>query len=233
MSLSSGQLQNLVVDFFFPRRCIGCGKVGNFLCVGCLQRLPRILPPFCLKCGKPESSGGFCSTCWGWQAEIDGIRSPFRFEGVVRQAIHQLKYQNLRALAAPLAGLLWEYLNAEPIPAEVLVPVPLHQRRQRERGYNQSALLARALGKVSGWPVVEDCLARHKTASPQARTATAAERHCNVADAFSCRDGRLEQNRVLLIDDVATSGATVEACAGALKASGASSVWALVLAREL
>lgn len=151
----------------------------------------------------------------------------------MRQAIHQLKYRNLRALAQPLAGLLRDYLVTNPVPGEVLVPVPLHQKRLRERGYNQSSLLARELGKLINLPVVDDCLIRQRQAPPQARAATVAERRSNVADAFSCRDRRLPDKQVLLIDDVSTSGATLDACATALKATGATSVWGLVLAREI
>jgi len=168
-----------------------------------------------------------------WRAEIDGIRSPFRFDGVMRQAIHQLKYKNLRALAVTLAGFLHDYLVTNPMPGEVLVPAPLHQKRLRERGYNQSRLLAQELGKLINLPVVDDCLVRQKHTPPQTRASTVDERRGNVADAFACRDRRLQDKRVLLIDDVSTSGATLDACAAALKAAGASSVWGLVLAREI
>jgi len=151
----------------------------------------------------------------------------------MRQAIHQLKYRNLRALAEPLAKLLNDYLTTNPIPGEVLVPVPLHQKRLRERGYNQSSLLAKELGKLTNLPVVDDCLIRQRHAPPQARSATVEERRSNVAGAFVCRDHRLQDKQVLLIDDVSTSGATLDAGAAALKATGATSVWGLVLAREI
>ena len=113
------------------------------------------------------------------------------------------------------------------------MPVPLHKKRLRERGYNQSSLLARELGKLSSLPVVEDCLVRQKHTIPQARTSTIDERKSNIAGAFICRDQRLRDKQVLLVDDVATSGATIDACAAALRAAGATSVWGLVLAREI
>ncbi len=191
------------------------------------------MPPLCPRCGRPQQNAVICPVCIGWQAEIDGIRAPFKFDGAIRQAIHELKYRNLRALAVLLTQLLNDYLTTSPVPGEVLVPVPLHRKRLRERGYNQSRLLAQELAKLTGLPLVDDCLVRERHTPPQARTPNVDERRNNVADAFSCRDRRLEAKPVLLIDDVATSGATLDACARALKESGASSVWGLVLAKEI
>ena len=163
---------------------------------------------------------------------IDGIRSPFRFDGVIRQAVYEFKYHSLKAISVRLAELLFAYLDANPIPSEVLVSVPLHPRRLRQRGYNQSSLIARELGKISALSVVEDCLFRNKNSPPQTRTVTAEDRRRNVVNAFTCHDQSLRGKKVLLIDDVCTSGATLEACAIALKAAGAKSVWGLTLARE-
>ncbi len=227
------KLKGIALDILFPQWCVGCGREGDFLCPSCRRTLPQIMPPLCPRCGQSQPSGILCPGCVSWQAHIDGIRSPFRFDGVIRQAIHQLKYRNLRALAIPLAGLLQDYLAANPIPGEGLVPVPLHPKRLRERGYNQSSLLAQELGKLTNLPTVDDCLVRQRHTPPQARTSKVDERRNNVAHAFTCRDQRLQNKPVLLIDDVATSGATVDACAAALKTTGATSVWALVLAREI
>ena len=233
MPFQVAKLKGMVLDFLFPQWCVGCGREGAFICSSCRRSLPRVMFPLYSRFGKPQSSGMLCPACVGGQAEIDGIRSPFRFDGVMRQAIHQLKYKSLRALAGTLAELLSEYLATDPIPGEVLVPVPLHTKRLRERGYNQSTLLARETGKLTGLPVVDDCLIRERHALPQARTSNVGERRANVAGAFTCCDCRLQGKQVLLIDDVSTSGATLDACAVALKAAGAASVWGLVLAGEI
>ncbi|MBI2860008.1 MAG: ComF family protein [Chloroflexi bacterium] len=222
----------MLLDFFFPEWCVGCGRGGGFLCNRCQQHLPRIASPVCIRCGRPQPGGTACIDCMEDHVAIDGIRSPLKFEGSVRQAIHHLKYRNLRALAAPLAGLLHEYLLTQAVPADVLAPVPLHPKRLRERGYNQSELLARELGKLTGLPVVSDCLVRRRQTLPQARTPAREQRLANVADAFACRRD-VKGLRVLLIDDVCTSGATFSACAAPLKASGAISVWGLAAAREI
>ncbi|MFC2040750.1 ComF family protein [Chloroflexota bacterium] len=227
------KFRGVVLNLLFPQRCIGCGKEGDFICYSCQTSLPRIMPPLCPRCGRPQPSGILCSNCVSWRAEIDGIRSPFRFEGVMRQAIHQLKYRNLRALAPTLAQLLNDYLITNPMPGDVLVPVPLHRKRLRERGCNQSSLLATELSKLNNLAVVGGCLVRQRHASPQARASNVDERQRNVAGAFACCDYRLRGKRVILIDDVSTSGVTLDACASALKAAGATSVWGLVLAREI
>ncbi len=113
------------------------------------------------------------------------------------------------------------------------MPVPIYRKRLRERGYNPSSLLAQKLSKLTSLPMVDNSLTRQRHALPQTQTKTVAERRNNVAGAFTCRDQRLTGRQVLLIDDVATSGATLDACAVALKAAGASSVWGLTLAREI
>jgi len=111
--------------------------------------------------------------------------------------------------------------------------VPLHPKRLRERGYNQSALLAEELGKMIRMPVVKDILIRVKHILPQVQTHSAEERRTNVAQAFQCRSALVKDSQVILVDDVATSGATLDACAAALKLAGVTSVWGLVLAREI
>ena len=164
---------------------------------------------------------------------MDAIRSPFKFEGVVRKAIHQLKYQNLRGLAPLLAKLLQDYLTGSPVSGEVLVPVPLHPKRLRERGYNQSTLLAKELGRLINMPVIDDSLVRNRNTPSQTKTENMRQRRDNVAGAFACRAQRLQGKKVVLIDDVTTSGATLEACARALKRAGSASVWGLTLAMEV
>jgi ComF family protein len=126
-----------------------------------------------------------------------------------------------------------EYLEAESVVADVLVPVPLHTRRLRERGYNQSALLADEVGKRNGLPVVTDSLVRLRHTKAQVKTTSAEERQSNLAGAFGCRDANLAGKRVLLVDDVCTTGATLNSCAIALRDAGASSIWGLALAREV
>lgn len=215
----------------FPERCAGCDQVGSLFCAVCQQKVKFVLPPLCPLCGYPSSHNHLCHRCQQSPLAIDGIRSVAFFEGPLRRAMHALKYRGLRAVAAPLGGLMSAYWQREPLPADVIVPVPLHRRRLRERGYNQAALLAQALGTEIGLPVREDWLVRNRATHPQVEL-DAAERKENVAGAFQCQNsGAVAGRRVLLIDDVCTTGATLEACSLVLRQAGVQSVWAFTLGR--
>jgi len=217
--LNLASLKEAALNLLFPRWCLGCGREGDYICLSCLERLPRLTAT--------------CLTHLDQPLSIDGIYAPFRFEGTIRHAIHELKYRHLRALSGTLAALMYEYLAENGLPGEVLVPVPLHGRRLRQRGYNQSALLAAGLSRLCGLPLEGGCLVRRRMAPAQAESASLNERKANVAGAFGCRNRRLEGKKVLLIDDVATSGATLNACATALKEAGAAAVRGLTLPRDI
>ncbi|MBN1161442.1 MAG: ComF family protein, partial [Dehalococcoidales bacterium] len=213
--------------------CIGCGREGQYICNSCLEKLPLISPPICAKCGRPLTYENTCPGCIEEPVLIDGIRAPFFFQGVIRKAVHELKYRNLKAIATLLADLLHDYLLENPVPGNVLVPVPIHGQRLRERGYNQSSLVTRELGRKSGMPVIEDCLVRRINTPPQVRTISAGERRDNIAGAFACSNDKLKGKQVILVDDVSTSGATLNTCAEVLKEAGATSVWGLTIALEI
>lgn len=226
-------IQRVALDLLFPPYCIGCGREGSYICGRCGRELPFIYPPVCSICGRPLTEDGRCPGCIGPETALDGIRAPFTFSGLVRRAIHDIKYHNLRSLAPALASFLSDYLSDNPLPGDVFIPVPIHPKRLRERGYNQSLLIARELGRKQSLPVIEKCLVRRTYHAPQARLESAAERLRNISGAFTCINDDVKGKRVILIDDVSTSGATLNACAAALKTAGAASVWGLVLALEL
>jgi ComF family protein len=226
-------LKKTALDLLFPLRCIECGKEGSLICPGCRQQLSWIQKPVCRSCGAFKPLDTPCTSCPVFQPVIDGVRAPFRFEATIRSAVHRLKYRNLRAMAAPLAAFMADYLSDNPLPHDIIIPVPLHSKKLRERGYNQSELLAKQLGRLTTVPVVKDCLIRHRHTPAQAMTKSIEERHRNLTGAFTCKNDSVRGRKILLIDDVATSCATLDACAAALKSAGAVSVWGLTLARDI
>ncbi|MBI4497089.1 MAG: ComF family protein [Chloroflexi bacterium] len=223
----------MLVDFVFPLRCVGCGAWDTLLCDRCRAGLPAIIPPCCPRCGvsQPDGPVGVCATCLRTPLNfLDGVWSGYRFEGVIREAVHDLKYQGISALAEPLGTLLGGHVRERFPEATVLVPVPLHPSRLRERGYNQAALLARAVGQVAGLPVWAEALRRVRP-TPSQTTLNALGRRQNVRGAFTCAAPAIAGQRVVLVDDVTTTVATLDACAAALKAAGVRSVWGCALAR--
>ncbi|MFN8522398.1 MAG: phosphoribosyltransferase family protein [Chloroflexota bacterium] len=147
--------------------------------------------------------------------------------------VHDLKYRERTQIAELFASLVGQMLDRRRVQVDALVPVPLSPRRASERGFNQAALVATALGTANGVAVIPAALIRTRETPPQVGR-TAADRQKNVAGAFSCPEPiRVAGKRLLLIDDVATTGATVTACAEALKAAGAARVYAAVVAREM
>ena len=210
--------------------CAGCRRPGGILCETCIPGLAKLTPPYCRICASPHGQSP-CRWCAENAPAVDGVRAPFLMEGAVQQAIFSLKYRGIRAAAPDLARLLAGYMAERRTPGDVIVAVPLHWRRLRARGYNQSELLARELSKVTGLPLGKGMLTRVKDAPPQVEAATRAKRRTNVEGSYEVA-GDVAGRRVLLIDDVVTTGATMSSCAAALKGAGAASVWGLALARE-
>jgi ComF family protein len=229
-------LGRVALDLLFPPRCALCGRHGVALCGECACALPRANPPRCPRCWSPQRPGLVCRRCdesAGGGLALEGLRSPYVFQEGARELVHALKYSYYSTLASPMGELMARYLLDISLPADVLVPVPLHPRRQRVRGYNQSFLLAREVSRRLDLPLAAEALVRRRDTPPQAKAVEADARRRNVAGAFDCRPGAVAGRHLLLVDDVTTTGATLDACARVLLAQGgASSVWALTFARE-
>jgi len=223
MRLPFSSLRTRVLDLVFPPVCGVCGADGSFLCPACRRRLPEAAPPRCRRCWSPSTLGQ-CGDCA--HSPLDGARAPYVFDGAARTLVHQLKFQALHALADPMGELLAVALLEYAVPVDVVVPVPLHGRRRRRRGFNQSELLARAVAGRCGLEIDARVLRRDRNTPPQLQVDDRARREANVRDAFRCSDA-IAGSRVLLVDDVLTTGATARECARTLKAAGAASVWVL------
>lgn len=222
-----------LLDLLFPPSCISCKAAGSWLCQKCLDQIALITPPVCERCGTPMTPNtSVCRQCKNNPLQsINGIRSAAQFEdNPIRPAVHFLKYRNHKAVASILATLLAEAYRRYQLAVDVLIPVPLHAARFRERGYNQSELLAGAMGQLLHKPVNTSALYRTRATKSQ-MTLGIQERHQNVTEAFACNSTNLSGQKVLLIDDVCTTGSTLDACADALKKSGVVAVWGLTLAK--
>ncbi len=219
-------------DILFPPRCAGCGRVGTILCDTCQAQFEPIVAPYCARCGQPIEEGTLCTMCQSGRFRyLDVARSAAVFQSPLKEVIHDFKYRGNTRLAVPLAAYMSRRLRVEALHVDAFIPVPLHERRFRERGYNQAALLARHLGHVATIPVWEDVLVRVRHTPPQV-TLGFRDRVKNMEGAFAVVDPAHVHGRTfLLIDDVMTSGSTLEACAHALKDAGAKRVLGYTLAR--
>ena len=224
------QIWEQFTNLLFPPRCGGCGTAGRLWCETCRATIMPVEPPWCEKCGEPNTPARLCSKCRAQPLQIEQIRSVALFVGPLRQGIHRFKYEKLSSLADPFGAMLTDYWRANQLTADWLIPVPLHPSRERDRGYNQSNLLAQRLAAQVGVPVISKGLRRTRVTAVQMEL-NAAQRKENVSGAFACDDQRVRGARVIVIDDVCTTGATLEACAVAVLKTGAASVMGLTLAR--
>ncbi len=227
-----------VLAVVFPSGCPACGRLlsrpgAGPLCEGCWATLPRHKAVLC-RCGLPLlPAHAQCGRCTGGPQAFAAGASLGPYEGALRLVLHALKYSGRRRAATRLAALLLEDEAVRQLvgTSDLLVPVPLHPRRLRERGFNQSALLAQALARPLGRPCRADALVRRRDTAPQAGL-SAAERRRNVRQAFAVRRTAAVAGRIVtLVDDVITTGATAQACARALSGSGAAEVRLLTIAR--
>lgn len=206
-----------LLDLIMPPHCALCGELGSWLCTACSNAILALNQAY--RDALPTPSG------------LDALDAVAPHRGPARGVVHQLKYGGMRVLAAPMAELMATYCPGVLANADLLVPVPLHPRRVRRRGYNQAVLLAEALAAHTGLAVRPALLERTRDTRSQVGLSRA-ERRANVGGAFAPLEP-LDGQRVLLVDDVCTTGATLSACAVALRAAGARRVAALTFARAV
>lgn len=219
------------LDWVYPPVCAVCGMPGYPLCSNCKNKIQYILGKICPICGASIIyNSAICDDCKRRMPAFDAARSLALYGGVIRECIHSLKYENNRALGKFSAELLLPVIYREDWSIDVVVPVPLSKERLKERGYNQAAAIAHPLALFLELPFQPSCLEQVRDTRSQVGLSADA-RHLNVIDAFKAIPELVFQKNILLIDDVMTTGATLESCASALKKAGCSKVFSVTIAR--
>ena len=235
-----GRLPRRALDALLPPQCLGCGALVDepgALCAECWDSVVFLGPPECAACGLPFEyslgEGALCGACSRHRPVFERARAAIAYDDASRRLILAFKHGDRTDAAPAFARWLVRAGGALVGDAECIVPVPLHWSRLFARRYNQAALLAQHLGRLAGVPVVPDTLVRRRRTPAQVRMGWAARRR-NLAGACTVRPrgrARLEGRRVLLVDDVLTTGATATACARTLLRAGAGAIDVLTLAR--
>jgi len=226
-----------ILDFVFPKFCLGCGFLGSYLCPSCQKQIYRLKRQRCLYCQKASYLGLTHPGCLK-QLDIDGVVSLFYYNNLLKKIIKNLKYR----LATEVWKEFWQALNPEALKPIVLFkeivregviqPIPLTKTKLRERGFNQAELIARYFQKFFNLPIA-DFLIRKKETLSQAQLKSKKERYHNLRGAFSLKEKNIDLSgqKIVLVDDVITTGSTVKEAAKVLKRAGAFKVYTLTLAK--
>lgn len=225
------QLDRNFLDLLYPPRCVICDHVVSVktaVCPACRKKIHPVKEPSCMKCGKPllDARKEFCGDCEKKKHDFVQGKSLWVYEGEVRKSIYRFKYQNKReyanGYAQEIAKQYSDWIRRKKIQA--IVPVPLYKKKQRKRGYNQAQLLAKELGRIWELPVYSNLLVRIRDTKPQ-KMLTDLERKNNMKKAFKTTENIVQLEHILLIDDIYTTGSTLDAAAAVLLAAGAEEIY--------
>jgi len=218
-------------DLIYPPECIACGKIGYRCCPSCWEKRERYDENICSICGNPFQPGSFCDFCLPPSSPLEKVRSVGEYEGILRIFILALKYQRNIGLAELILPDLIQVITKAHFEFDLIIPVPLSKIRQRERGYNQVTLWGRLLSKSLNLPLSSSALKRERNTESQVNL-SAGKREENIRNAFSANADFIHGKNILLLDDVITTGATLNECARTLKDAGAFHISALTIARS-
>ena len=220
------------IDLLFPPVCGGCGKIGSQWCPECQERVPLIRHPFCEICGIPTNGTTVCEKCRINPPSYRMMRSWAVFDSPLQNALHTLKYRRNMGIGDALARQMVGFVNSIGLNVDMLIPVPLGKKRLKQRGYNQVALVARPLAYELGLEYAPQGLWKSRDTRSQVGL-NISQRMENVSKAYQADVKVVNRRSVLLMDDVATTGSTIQSGAEALLSSGALEVYAITIARAL
>lgn len=224
-----------ILDIIFPRRCPLCDEVippDEKICPECIGKAELVQEPVCKRCGKPIGNARkeYCGDCDRKKHFFDSGKAVFVYQGAVQHSLYRFKYANRREYAAFYGKMACiQYARwISRLGVDAIIPVPLHRKRRRERGYNQAELFAKEIGKRTGIPVETKLLYRCINTRPQ-KELNDQERKKNLKKAFTIAQNIVQLRKVLLVDDIYTTGSTVDAAAECLKVSGIQEVYVLCI----
>jgi len=228
-------LWKLVLQLVFPRRCPVCDEIvvpfGEKVCLNCLKKLKLLTPPWCLKCGKKlYEDGELCQDCRRKEHVFQRGRALYEY-GAVANSIYRLKYGKRQEYAEFYGEEIAKYLGdfIRRVKPDGLVPVPLHRKRRNSRGYNQAELLARAVGRCMNIPVYDNLVRRVKNTAPL-KQQNPTQRQNNLQKAFIIVQNDVKLDTIIIIDDIYTTGSTMDEIAGMLKQHGVCNIYCITLA---
>lgn len=228
----TSRLKISFLDLFFPPRCASCGTLGSLFCDECKEGILLVKEQTCPACNKISPKGKFCQRCRK-KTNLSGIAAACYFrEGTTKEAIHSFKYEGVHGLSNDLAPLLTDLLIREKISFDVICFVPITKKREGWRGYNQAEILAQNLSGYFGKPVVPALRKVKKTKTQVGLPKKKREQNLKNAFKLSAKKSQIDGKRILLVDDVVTTGTTLNECAKILKSAGARKIWAATIAKE-
>ena len=229
------ELVNMIMDIFFPRRCPLCNEIvipkDKKACISCVENLPFIQEPRCKRCSKPVvvQEQEYCYDCEKSVHHYEKGYGVFLYEGTIKKSLMDYKFRGMKQYASFYTEQIIKDIGEKlrRLNCDLLIPVPLHKRKKRIRGFNQAQLLAKGLEQYLNIPVVENVLVRTKYTTPQKKL-NDKERLYNLIEAFAVSKDNVSQiidNKILIVDDIYTTGSTIEACSNVLLKAGARSIY--------
>lgn len=230
------QISKTIIDALYPRRCPICHEIvtpaGGLICSFCLAKIHIIRNPVCKKCGKEvlNSEIEYCFDCNNNKRTFNYGLALTRYDDLIKQSITSIKYGNKREYLDFYSAAICQRFKKQirNMKVELLVPVPIHKKRRRVRGFNQAEILAQGIGSTLNIPVVLDGLIRNKNTDPQKQLGSK-ERLKNLEKAFTVKKSCFKGKQILLVDDIYTTGSTIEACSRVLKDSGAKNIYFIAI----
>ena len=226
---------NLLVELLFPRRCPICDKpvdkMGHYVCKSCQGTIRYVKTPYCMKCGKSlrDDTKEYCLDCQKTEHFFQSGRALYEYE-TIKMSIYRFKYEGRKEYAEVYGKELAKHFGKliKEWKVDAIVPVPLHKEKEKKRGYNQAALIARVLGKELNIPVKEEMVKRVRVTMPQ-KELNGKERQNNLKNAFKIGKNDVKLNTVVVVDDIYTTGATMDAVTECLKSAGVGKVYCISL----